>query len=140
VRKSVLLTIFRTSTFPVIVTAPIFFTAEANAGHIQNISQDTAKSMCGKAWDGTGCLIVHDGHDHAITCYKDGCHNVVVTPTRTIDLGHGPGGVVSTGGVKQTTGSGINTVTSLGGMQTTGSGTNTVTSSSGMQHSGGSKR
>lgn len=123
-RKSVPPTMCRTSAFLVIVTASIFFAAEANAGHIQNISQDTAKSMCGKAWDGNGCVLVHDGHDHAITCYKDGCHNVVVTPARTVNRGHGLGGVVSTGGSKQTT----------------GSGTKTVTNSSGMQHSGGSKK
>jgi hypothetical protein len=58
--------------------------ADAKTGHIQTISEDTAKALCGKAWDGEGCILTHEKHDHQVTCYSDGkCSNVVV-PYRTV--------------------------------------------------------
>lgn len=119
------------SAFLAIVIGSSFVAAEANAGHVQTITEETAKSLCGKAWDGTGCILSHKGHDHAVTCHKDGCSNVVVTPKKTVSRGHKPV-TASSGGSKQT-GHRKNSITvSSGGSQQFGHRNNTST----IQHSG----
>ena len=54
---------------------------EASAGHIQNISQETAASMCKSAGaTGTTCGYCHADHCHEIDCNEKGkCTNTVVT-------------------------------------------------------------
>jgi hypothetical protein len=83
----------------------LFMTAEANATkNITVISQSSAKKLCGRAWDGHGCILVGKNHDHAINCYNGKtCHNVhVPPPTRTVQPGKG--GINTLGGSRQTGG------------------------------------
>jgi hypothetical protein len=101
---------FRAAMYLAIIAGGLFVTADANATkNITVISQSSAKKLCGRAWDGHGCILVGKSHDHAINCYNGTCHNVhVPPPTRTVQPGRSSINLV--GGSKQT-GSGTHSVT-----------------------------
>ena len=73
------------------------FAGQAMAGHVQNISKQSALSMCKDHGGGTTCGYCDGNHCHEVDCGEGGngkCHNTVVNAGKVPSSGH----PVKTGG------------------------------------------
>jgi hypothetical protein len=78
-----------TTTLIMVFAAAIFFGGEAAAGHVQQISRQSAVSMCSSAGGGTTCGYCDHNHCHEIDCNEKGkCYNTVVTRRTGPSSGH----------------------------------------------------
>jgi hypothetical protein len=139
VRASLLLT-------SILVTSG-FLAGEAAAGHIQNISHQSAVSMCAQHGGGTTCGYCDSpNHCHEIDCGEGGtgkCTNTVVTSRKTGNSGPGVKGasgttISGTSGTKTGNGTGVThpiiSPPPSSGVNKGSSGNTTVEKSSGGKH------